>query len=103
MTLFDRLHIADSVKVVIFGGIMRCDVIALGLIKAVTEIGVNKPLVVRLEGTNVDAAKELIDDSGLRMMTCDHLDDAARKAVRVAEIVKMARDVHVGVKFELPL
>lgn len=82
---------------------MRCDVLALGLINAVTKIGLKKPLVVRLEGTNVDAAKKLIEDSGLRMMTCDDLDDAARKAVRVAEIVKMARDVHVDVKFELPL
>lgn len=82
---------------------MRCDIIALGIIRAVTEIGLKKPLVVRLEGTNVEAAKKLIEDSGLRIMTSDDLDDAAEKAVRVAEIVKMAEAADVSVKFELPL
>ncbi|XXQ30384.1 Succinate-CoA ligase subunit beta [Plasmodiophora brassicae] len=93
----------EAILVNIFGGIMKCDVIALGLIAAVTTTDMKKPLVVRLEGTNVDEAKKLIEDSGLRMMTCDDLEDAARKAVRVAEIVRMARDVHIDVKFELPL
>eukprot|EP00474_Spongospora_subterranea_P001443 CRZ01901.1 hypothetical protein [Spongospora subterranea] len=103
---FEILNDDDNVQaimVVIFGGIMRCDIIALGIINAVTQIGLKKPLVVRLEGTNVDTANKLIEESGLRMMTCDDLEDAARKAVRVAEIVKMAKDVDVTVKFELPL
>lgn len=92
-----------AILVNIFGGIMRCDVIALGLIKAASEIGLSKPLVVRLAGTNVNEAKSLIEDSGLRMIATDDLDDAAQKAVRIAEIVKMAESVSVNVSFELPL
>jgi succinyl-CoA synthetase beta subunit len=65
----------------IFGGIMKCDVIALGLIKAATELGIKKPLVVRLQGTNVDQAKKLIEDSGLRMLTADDLEDGASKVI----------------------
>lgn len=92
-----------AILVNIFGGIMRCDIIALGIIRAVTETGIKKPLVVRLEGTNVEPAFKLIEDSGLRILTSEDLDDAAGKAVRVAQIVKMAEDANVSVKFELPL
>jgi succinyl-CoA synthetase beta subunit len=92
-----------AILVNIFGGIMRCDVIALGIIRAVQVLGLKKPLVVRLEGTNVDAAFKLIEDSGLRILTSEDLDDAAGKAVRVAEIMRMAEDVNVSVHFELPL
>ena len=65
----------------IFGGIMRCDVIAEGVVEAVREVGLNVPLVVRLEGTNVEAGKRIIRDSGLNVIAANDLEDAARKIV----------------------
>ncbi|WP_293866758.1 ADP-forming succinate--CoA ligase subunit beta [uncultured Alsobacter sp.] len=66
----------------IFGGIMRCDVIAEGVIAAVKEVGLKVPLVVRLEGTNVDLGKKIISESGLNVIPADDLDDAAQKIVK---------------------
>ncbi|SDP29552.1 ADP-forming succinate--CoA ligase subunit beta [Phyllobacterium sp. OV277] len=65
----------------IFGGIMRCDVIAEGVITAVKEVGLKVPLVVRLEGTNVNEGKKIIATSGLNVISADDLDDAAQKIV----------------------
>ena len=65
----------------IFGGIMRCDVIARGVIAAVKAVGLEVPLVVRLEGTNVELGKQIIAESGLNVVSADDLDDAARKIV----------------------
>lgn len=65
----------------IFGGIMRCDTIAEGVVAAVKEVGLNVPLVVRLEGTNVDLGKNIINESGLNVIAADDLDDAAQKIV----------------------
>jgi succinyl-CoA synthetase beta subunit len=65
----------------IFGGIMRCDVIAEGVIAAVKEMGLEVPLVVRLEGTNVEVGKTIIRESGLNVIPADDLDDAAQKIV----------------------
>ena len=65
----------------IFGGIMRCDVIAEGVIAAVKEVGLEVPLVVRLEGTNVEKGKEIIAQSGLAVTSADDLEDAAQKIV----------------------
>jgi succinyl-CoA synthetase beta subunit len=65
----------------IFGGIMRCDIIAEGVIAAVKEVGLKVPLVVRLEGTNVELGKEIIAKSGLNVISADDLDDAAQKIV----------------------
>jgi succinyl-CoA synthetase beta subunit len=70
-----------GILVNIFGGIMRCDVIAEGVIAAVKEVGLKVPLVVRLEGTNVDLGKEIILKSGLDVIPADDLDDAAQKIV----------------------
>ncbi|MCZ2203530.1 ADP-forming succinate--CoA ligase subunit beta [Bartonella sp. A05] len=70
-----------GILVNIFGGIMRCDVIAEGVIAAVKEVGLKVPLVVRLEGTNVEKGKEIISNSGLNVISADDLDDAARKIV----------------------
>jgi succinyl-CoA synthetase beta subunit len=64
-----------------FGGIMRCDVIAEGVIAAVKEVGLAMPLVVRLEGTNVELGKKILDGSGLDVIAADDLDDAAQKIV----------------------
>jgi succinyl-CoA synthetase beta subunit len=70
-----------GILVNIFGGIMKCDVIAEGVIAAVKEVGLKVPLVVRLEGTNVDLGKQIIRDSGLNVIPADDLDDAAKKIV----------------------
>ena len=70
-----------GILVNIFGGIMRCDVIAEGVIAAVKEPGLKAPLVVRLEGTNVDVGKTILRESGLNVIAADDLDDAAQKIV----------------------
>ncbi len=70
-----------GILVNIFGGIMRCDVIAEGVIAAVKEVGLKVPLVVRLEGTNVDLGKKILRESGLNVIAADDLDDAAHKIV----------------------
>jgi succinyl-CoA synthetase beta subunit len=70
-----------AILVNIFGGIVRCDLIAEGIIQAVKEVGVRVPVVVRLEGTNVDRGRELLADSGLDIIAAEDLTDAARKAV----------------------
>ncbi|MEM8790342.1 MAG: ADP-forming succinate--CoA ligase subunit beta [Pseudomonadota bacterium] len=70
-----------GILVNIFGGIMRCDVIAEGVIAAVKEVGLQVPLVVRLEGTNVELGKQIINESGLAVIAADNLSDAAEKIV----------------------
>ncbi len=80
-----KIILADpNVKAVlinIFGGIMRCDVIAQGVIDAVREVGVDIPVVVRLEGTNVDLGRKMLAESGLSIISADDLTDAAKRAV----------------------
>jgi len=71
-----------GILVNIFGGIMKCDIIAQGIVNAAKEVGVDMPLVVRLEGTNVELGKQIIQESGLTIITADDLDDAAQKAVK---------------------
>ena len=73
-----------AILVNIFGGIVRCDLIAEGVIKAVQEVGVNVPVVVRLEGTNVDAGKKILSESKLKLIPADDLADAATKVVAAA-------------------
>lgn len=70
-----------AIMVNIFGGIMKCDVIAEGIIEASRALDLKVPVVVRLEGTNVERGKELLSESGLAIITADDLDDAAKKAV----------------------
>ena len=65
----------------IFGGIMRCDVLAQGVVDAAKEININVPLVVRLAGTNFKEGKEILDNSGLKLISAENLDDAAKKIV----------------------
>jgi succinyl-CoA synthetase beta subunit len=71
-----------GILVNIFGGIMRCDIIAEGIIEAVKVVGLEVPLVVRLEGTNVDLGKKIIAESGLNVIAADNLSDAAEKIVK---------------------
>ncbi|WP_425046727.1 ADP-forming succinate--CoA ligase subunit beta [Primorskyibacter sp. S87] len=78
----------DNVKgilVNIFGGIMRCDVIAEGVVEAVKQVGLPVPLVVRLEGTKVEDGKKIINESGLNVIAADDLDDAAQKIVKAVK------------------
>ena len=70
-----------GILVNIFGGIMKCDVIAAGVVDAVKEVGLEVPLVVRLEGTNVEQGKKIINKSGLNVVSANDLDDAAQKIV----------------------
>ncbi len=86
-----KLIVSDSnvraILVNIFGGIVRCDLIAEGIIKAVEEVGVEVPVVVRLEGTNVDEGKKLLAESKLKIKIADNLADAAAKVVAAAKEV----------------
>src|SRR5205807_7852854 len=83
-----RILMADTnVKAVfinIFGGILRCDVLAAGVIAAVKELGVPVPIVIRMEGTNVEEGKRLLRDSGMNFTTADSMDEAAKKVVHLA-------------------
>jgi succinyl-CoA synthetase beta subunit len=74
-----------GILVNIFGGIMRCDVIAEGVVAAVSEVGLKVPLVVRLEGTNVELGKQIIARSNLNVTSADDLDDAAQKIVKAVK------------------
>ncbi len=84
-----KLILSDSkvkaVLVNIFGGIVRCNLIAEGIIAAVKEVGVTIPVVIRLEGTNAEEGKQLLEQSGLALITASDLDDAAQKAVEATQ------------------
>lgn len=73
-----------AILVNIFGGIVKCDVIAEGIVIAAKEVGLNVPLVVRLDGTNVERGKSILKESGLKIYACDDLRSAAKKAVEMA-------------------
>ncbi|MCB1721401.1 MAG: succinate--CoA ligase subunit beta, partial [Alphaproteobacteria bacterium] len=79
-----------GILVNIFGGIMKCDVIAEGVIAAAKEVNLSVPLVVRLEGTNVDKGKALMASSGLPIIPADNLDDAAKKVVEATKRAQAA-------------
>ncbi|WP_129136692.1 ADP-forming succinate--CoA ligase subunit beta [Luteimonas sp. YGD11-2] len=84
---FKLILSSDKVKAIfvnIFGGIVRCDMIAEGIIAAVKEVDVKVPVIVRLEGTNVEAGKKLLAESGLAITPADDINDGARKAVAAA-------------------
>ena len=78
----------EALLVNIFGGIMKCDIIAQGIVQAFKEVGLKIPLVVRLEGTNVELGKKIFKDSGVPIITADDLDDAAKKAVKAVKDAK---------------
>ena len=75
----------EGILVNIFGGIMRCDIIAEGVVAAAKEVSLSVPLVVRLEGTNVDQGKQIMADSGLPIISADDLGDAAEKIVKAVK------------------
>jgi succinyl-CoA synthetase beta subunit len=75
----------EGILVNIFGGIMRCDVIADGVVSAAREVSLNVPLVVRLEGTNVELGKQILSESNLPIISADDLADAAQKIVKAVK------------------
>lgn len=99
---FELLNADKKVKTIlvnIFGGIMKCDVIAMGVINAAQAIGMKKPIIIRLKGTNVAEAKKLIASSNIKMIVTDDLEDAAVKAVKIANIVTEAEEANLEVSF----
>ncbi|KAK9720483.1 ATP-grasp domain [Popillia japonica] len=92
-----------AILVNIFGGIMRCDVIAEGIVAAAKELKIKIPIICRLQGTNVDDAKVIIASSGMKILPVDNLDEAARLAVKLSNIVSLARSAKLDVNFEMPL
>uniref|UniRef100_H2ZM77 ATP-citrate synthase/succinyl-CoA ligase C-terminal domain-containing protein n=1 Tax=Ciona savignyi TaxID=51511 RepID=H2ZM77_CIOSA len=93
----------NSILVNIFGGIMRCDVIAQGIIQAAQQLDLKIPIIVRLQGTKVEDAKALIAQSELKILTCDSLNEAAKMVVKLSDIVGLAKEASIDVKFELPI
>lgn len=87
----------------IFGGIMRCDVIADGVLRAAAKLDLKIPVVVRLQGTMVDEAKAMIAKSRLDIVSTDDLDDAANKACKIAQMMTIARDIDVTISVNDPL
>ena len=80
-----------AIFVNIFGGIVRCDAIAQGLINVVQEMNLRTPIVARLQGTNMELAHKLINESGLKIFSIEDLQDAAEKAVQFSKVVKMGK------------
>jgi len=74
----------EAILVNIFGGIMRCDVIATGVVEAARQVKLSVPLVVRLEGTNVELGKQILAESGLPIISASNMADAAEKVVKAA-------------------
>jgi len=95
----------DAILVNIFGGIMRCDIIAAGIVAAAKSVGLSKPLIVRLEGTNVAQGNAIIQaaQAQIHAIGATNLDDAAQKACDIARIKKLAEAAHLKVSFEIPL
>ncbi|KAK1283454.1 hypothetical protein QJS10_CPB21g00096 [Acorus calamus] len=86
---FKILTADDKVKAIlvnIFGGIMKCDVIASGIVNAAKQVALKVPVIVRLEGTNVDQGKQILKESGMTLITAEDLDDAAEKAVKAISV-----------------
>jgi len=92
-----------AILVNIFGGIMRCDVIAQGIVNAAQRLDMKVPIVVRLQGTNVDEAKAIIAQSEMKILSCDNLDEAAKLATNLSAITDLAQASGVSVDFTLPM
>ena len=82
-----------AIFVNIFGGIVRCDAIAQGLISVVESMNLSIPIIARLQGTNMEAAQKLINDAGLKIFSIDDLQNAAEKAVQFSKVVKMGKSL----------
>merc|ERR1712181_12483 len=91
----------NALLVNIFGGIMRCDVIAEGIIAAARELNLSTPIVVRLQGTNVNEAKAMMASSGMKLVSRDNLDEAARLAAKISSIIGVAKEAGLNVSFDI--
>merc|ERR1712032_1755468 len=91
----------NALLVNIFGGIMRCDVIAEGIIAAARELNLSTPIVVRLQGTNVNEAKAMMASSGMKLISSDNLDEAARLAAKMSSIIGLAKEAGLNVSFDI--
>merc|ERR1719471_2096458 len=91
-----------AIMVNIFGGIMRCDVIAQGIVNAADKLSIKVPIVVRLQGSKVEDAKAILAQSNMKILSCDNLDEAAKMATKLSEIVAIAQKANMNVSFELP-
>ena len=93
-----KIILADSqvkaILVNIFGGIMRCDIIAEGIMTAVKEVGMQIPVIVRLEGTNVELGKKMLRESGLNIISAENLTDAAKQAVASVNVLNVVKEAH---------
>ncbi|XP_076759031.1 succinate--CoA ligase [ADP-forming] subunit beta, mitochondrial-like, partial [Xylocopa sonorina] len=89
----------EAIFVNIFGGIMRCDIIAQGIISATKDLNVTVPIVVRLQGTNVDKAHQMIKEAKLKVISVDDFSNAAKSAVKLALIVKAANSMNLDITF----
>jgi len=89
----------NAIMVNIFGGIMRCDVIAEGIIAAAKELNLSTPIVVRLQGTKVDEGKILLSSSGLKILAVSDFEEAARLVTKVSKIVEIAKDAKIALWF----
>ena len=92
-----------AILVNIFGGIMRCDVIAEGIVNAAKKLSIKVPIVVRLQGSKVEDAKAILAQSSMKILSCDNLDEAAKMATKLSDIVAIAQKANMNVSFELPL
>lgn len=91
-----------AIMVNIFGGIMRCDIVAKGIIDAAKELKLKVPIVVRLKGTNVEQAKKLIKESKMKILPADGFSESAAIAVKLSHIVRLAKSAKIKVKFQMP-
>ncbi len=81
ISIIDDDEDVKSILINIFGGIVRCDIVVDGIIKAVTELGVSKPIVMRIKGNMSQEAKKMVDESGLNLTWCETVDEAVETAV----------------------
>ncbi|KAL4446425.1 hypothetical protein ABPG74_001166 [Tetrahymena malaccensis] len=98
LKIMDNDPNVEAILVNIFAGITKCDIICLGLIKGMALLGMKKPIVLRLKGNNVDAAKEIIQNSGFNLIFTEDLDEAAEKAVKTAMIIRMAKEAKINLE-----
>lgn len=92
-----------AILVNIFGGIMRCDVIATGIVSAAKNLNMTVPIVVRLQGNKVDEAKAIVANSGMKIFSNDNLDEAAQLVTTLSRVMEVAEQGNVKVNFELPI
>merc|ERR1711963_570309 len=93
----------NAIMVNIFGGIMRCDVIAEGIVAAAKNLNMTVPIVVRLQGNKVDEAKAIVANSGMKIFSNDNLDEAAQLVTTLSRVMELAEQGNVKVNFELPI